>query len=313
VDKLLGEAFHGIEFDAIGEMEMNKKKVAVIGSGNIGMDLMYKIMRSPDLEMSLLIGLSNDSPRLKKAEEMGVKTSDKGIQAIIDSPSICDIVFDATTAQVHKSQHAPILKKLGKIAIDMTPAGVGAWVVPAFNMMENLDKDNINLISCGGQAVIPIVGAVSRIVGIEYAETVNASGSKSVGPGTRANVDEYTQHTREAIVKVGKAAKAKSIIVINPAEPPIKMHNTVFCIVEKLDKEIAGRIDSAVRSMIKEIQDYVPGYVMTTEPQFDYGQRKVTVMVEVEGAGDYLPKYAGNLDIITQAAVRVATTIAKKS
>jgi acetaldehyde dehydrogenase len=288
---------------------MKKAKVAIIGSGNIGMDLMYKIIKNPNLEMSLLAGLSSDSPRLQKAREMGIKVSDKGIQSIIDDPDCCDIVFDATSAQIH-IQHAPILKKLGKKTIDMTPSGIGAWVVPAFNMEENLDKDNINLISCGGQAVIPIIGAIGQVVSIEYAEAINASGSKSVGPGTRANVDEYTNHTREAIVKVGRAKKAKSIIVINPAEPPIKMHNTIFCIVEKLDEKIKADIDKSVNNMLKAIQQYVPGYVMTVAPQYNFDRCMVTSMIEVEGAGDYLPKYAGNLDIITQAGVRVAFAIA---
>jgi len=288
---------------------MKKAKVAIIGSGNIGMDLMYKVLKNEHLEMSMLIGQSTDSPRLIKAAEMGIKTSDKGIQAIIDDPDCCDIVFDATTAQVHK-MHAPILKDLGKKVIDMTPAGVGVWVVPAFNMEENLDKDNINLISCGGQAVIPIIGAISRIVPVEYAEAVNASGSKSVGPGTRANVDEYTHHTGEAIKAVGGAQTAKALIVINPAEPPIKMHNTIFCVVEKLDEKIAEEIDTAVRNMVDEIKSYVPGYTMTTPPQFDFEQRLVTTMVEIEGEGDYLPKYSGNLDIITQAGIKVASAMA---
>lgn len=290
---------------------MKKAKVAIIGSGNIGMDLMYKVLKNKSLEMNLMVGLSNDSPRLQQAKEMGIHTSDQGIQAIIDEPDCCDIVFDATSAQVHKV-HAPILKKLGKKVIDMTPAGVGEWVVPAFNMEENLDKDNINLISCGGQAVIPIIGAINRIVPVEYAEAVNASGSKSVGPGTRANVDEYTHHTADSIVKVGGAKRAKSIIVINPAEPPIKMHNTIFCVVETLDEKIAEKIDRAINNMVEEIKTYVPGYNMTTPPQFDFEDRMVTTMVEVEGAGDYLPTYSGNLDIITQAGVRIAAAMADR-
>ena len=290
---------------------MKKAKVAIIGSGNIGMDLMYKTMKTPGLEMSILTGLSSDSPRLQKAAELGVRTSDKGISYIIENPGCCDIVFDATTAKVH-AEHAPILKRLGKKAIDMTPAGVGEWVVPALNMEENLDKDNINLISCGGQAVIPIIGAISRVAPVEYAEAVNASGSKSVGPGTRANIDEYTNHTREAIVKVGGAKTAKSLIVINPAEPPIRMHNTIFCVVEKLDEGVAALIEKAVEEMVAKIQSYVPGYFMTVAPQFDYERRLVTTMIEIEGAGDYLPKYSGNLDIITQAGVRIASAMAQK-
>lgn len=290
---------------------MKKAKVAIIGSGNIGMDLMYKVLRNPNLEMSILVGQDVDSPRLQIAADLGIRTSSAGIQAIIDDPDCCDIVFDATTAAVHK-MHAPILKQLGKKAIDMTPAGVGALVVPAFNLEENLDADNINLISCGGQAVIPIIGAISRLVPVEYAEAVNASGSKSVGPGTRANVDEYTHHTGDAIRSVGGARTSKALIVINPADPPIKMHNTIYCILERLDEQLAAKIDKAVHDIVAEIQSYVPGYNMTTPPQFDYERRMVTTMVEIEGAGDYLPKYSGNLDIITQAGVRVAARMAEQ-
>jgi acetaldehyde dehydrogenase len=288
---------------------MEKKKTAILGSGNIGMDLMYKVLKSPGLEMSYLVGLKHDSPHLKMAAEMGIRTSDRGIDAIRDDPGSCDIVFDATTAKSHLV-HAGILKDLGKRVIDMTPAGVGAWVVPAINMEENLKADNINLISCGGQAVIPIVGAVGRVAVVEYAEAVAANSSQSVGMGTRANIDEYTQHTREGIVRVGGAKKAKAIIVINPAEPPITMHNTIFCVVDRLDGEIAGKITESVYDMLKVIQSYVPGYRLTAEPQFGFERRLVTVMIEVEGAGDYLPAYSGNLDIITQAGVRVAELMA---
>lgn len=291
---------------------MKKAKAAIIGSGNIGMDLMFKVLKNQFLEMSLLVGLSNDSPRLARAGEMGVPISNQGIQAIIDNPSSCDIVFDATTAKAHL-EHARILKGLGKRVIDLTPAGVGAWVVPAFNLEENLDADNINLISCGGQAVIPIIGAIGRIVPVEYAEAVAANSSKSVGPGTRANIDEYTQHTREGMIKVGGAKTAKAIIVINPADPPIIMHNTVFCVAERLDENLETAIRASIGDMLGVIQGYVPGYRLTAEPQFDYTRRMVTVPLEVEGAGDYLPAYAGNLDIITQAGVHVAAEIARKA
>lgn len=286
---------------------MKKAKVAIIGPGNIGMDLMYKVLRNPNLEMSILVGQDVDSPRLQIAADLGIRTSSAGIQAIIDDPDCCDIVFDATTAAVHK-MHAPILKQLGKKAIDMTPAGVGALVVPAFNLEENLDADNINLISCSGQAVIPIIGAISRLVPVEYAEAVNAISSKSV----QANVDEYTHHTGDAIRSVGGAKTSKALIVINPADPPIKMHNTIYCVLERLDEQLAAKIDKAVHDIVAEIQSYVPGYNMTTPPQFDYERRMVTTMVEIEGAGDYLPKYSGNLDIITQAGVRVAARMAEQ-
>ena len=290
---------------------MRKAKVAIIGSGNIGMDLMYKVMRNPYLEMSLMVGLSNDSPRLKLAKDLGIAISDQGIQAIINDPDCCDIVFDATTAKVHV-QHAPILKKLGKVAIDMTPAAVGVLVVPTFNLAENIDQDNINLISCGGQAVIPLIGAVSKITDIEYAEAINTTGSKSVGMGTRENVDEYTQETQDAFIQVGHAKTAKAIMVINPAEPPVIMHNTLYLILSELNENTAGKIEQAILNVVEEIKTYVPGYRITTYPQFDYDKKKVTVMVEIEGAGDYLPKYSGNLDIITQAGIRVAEAIAQK-
>lgn len=290
---------------------MSKAKVAIIGSGNIGMDLMFKVLKNPHLEMSLVTGLSNDSPRLALARDMGVPVSDQGIKAIVDDPGCCDIVFDATTAKAHL-EHAKILKQLGKKVIDLTPAGVGAWVVPAFNLKENLDQDNINLISCGGQAVIPIIGAIQRVTPVEYAEAVAANSSKSVGPGTRANIDEYTQHTREGMIKVGGVKAAKAIIVINPAEPPLIMHNTIFCVVERLDEALCEEIKNSIGEMLKVIQSYVPGYRLTAEPQFTLDRRLVTVLIEVEGAGDYLPAYSGNLDIITQAGVRVAAEIAQR-
>lgn len=286
-------------------------KVVIIGSGNIGMDLMYKVFKSPILKMGMLIS-HRESPHLAQARKLGVKTSAKGIQAIVDDPSIGDLVFDATTAKAHLV-HAPILKKLGKVVIDLTPAGIGTPVAPAFNLEENLDKDNINLVSCGGQAVIPLVRAISRIVEVEYAEAVNASASVSVGQGTRANVDEYTQITGKSLVEVAKANRGKAIIVINPAEPPIRMHNTVFAIVKELNEDIAEKIRESIIDVVNKIESYVPGYEMTTPPQFDYARRMVTVMVEIQGAGDYLPAYAGNLDIITQAAVAVAERLAKEA
>lgn len=291
---------------------MKKAKVAIIGSGNIGMDLMYKVLRNSFLEMSIVIGQSTDSPRLKMAHDLGIATSDRGIQAIIDDPDCCDIVFDSTTAKVHKELHAPILKKLGKVVIDMTPAAVGTQVVPALNMDENLDKDNINLISCGGQAVIPLIGTISKIIDVEYAEHLNTTGSKSVGMGTRVNVDEYTRETTDAFISVGKAKTAKAIMAINPAEPPLAMHNTLFLILADLNDDIAGQINREIRNVVEEIKSYVPGYKVITEPIFDFEKKMVTIQVEVSGSGDYLPKYSGNLDIITQAGVRIAAAIAQK-
>lgn len=289
---------------------MEKKvKVAIIGSGNVGMDLYYKVLKSKHLEIGLVTN-NVYSENIQKLEGMDVPTSIEGIQAIMDHPECAEIVFDATTAKAH-IEHAKILKELKKVAIDMTPARVGVQVVPAVNLEENLEADNINLISCGGQAVVPIIKAISDCVHIKYVEGVNTSASKVVGMGTRANVDEYTQHTGEAMQEIGVADEAKALIVINPAEPPIPMHNTIFAVCEKLDETLAEQIDSSIRASVKNIQQYVPGYVMTTEPQFDYERKLVTVMVEVTGAGDFLPPYAGNLDIITQAAIITADKIAE--
>jgi len=287
-----------------------KTKVVIIGSGNVGYDLVVKISKNPYLEVGLLTNLRY-SPGLQRADKLGIPVSDRGIQAFIENPDAGDIVFDATTAKAHL-EHAPILRKLGKIAIDLTPAGVGTRVVPAFNLEENLDKDNISLISCGGQAVIPIAWAINQVVKVKYAEIISASASKSVGIGTRDNIDEYTQITARGMVEVAKVQKAKVIIILNPAEPPIAMHNTIFTIIEELDDEIKDKIEKSVRNIEKKIRSYVPGYRISTPPQFSYEDKLVTTMVEVEGAGDSLPRYAGNLDIITQAAVAVGESFAKK-
>ncbi|HEY3424860.1 MAG TPA: acetaldehyde dehydrogenase (acetylating) [Negativicutes bacterium] len=290
---------------------MKKRKVVIIGSGNIGMDLMYKVRKSSYLEMSLLIGLDADSPRLLKAKELGIAVSDQGIQALIDSPDAGDIVFDATTAYAHK-EHAPILRKLGKLAIDLTPASVGAKVLPAYNLEENLDKDNINMVSCGGQALIPIIRAVSDVVDVEYAELLITNSSKSVGPGTRVNMDEFINNTRRAAMELGRAKRVKVIGGINPADPPIKMHNSLYMLLKDLDTDMEKRVEQAINDIIQKIKAYVPGYKVITTPQFDNKKKMVMLQTEVEGAGDYLPSYAGNLDIINQAAIAVAERFAKK-
>ncbi len=287
-----------------------KVKVAIIGSGNIGMDLLYKVKKSKNLEVGLVTNIVN-SENLQKVAEMGIPVSTEGIKAIIDDPTCAKIVFDATTAKAH-IEHAKILRELGMVAIDMTPASVGTQVAPAFNMEENLDKDNINLISCGGQAVIPIIRAIGSVTEVDYAEAINAPASISVGPGTRENVDEYTAHTGEAMVNVGGAKTSKAIVVINPADPPLPMHNTVFAVCNDLDEEKAEKITESILDVVKKVQSYVPGYVMTTPPQFDYEKKLVTAMVEITGAGDFLPKYAGNLDIITQAAIVIADRMAEE-
>lgn len=282
-----------------------KTKVAIIGSGNIGMDLMYKVRKNPALEMGMLVGLDNDSPRLAMAAELGIPVSKQGIQAIVDNPDSCEIVFDATTAKAHLV-HGPILEKLGKRTIDLTPAAIGLQVVPVINLEEGLKTSNVNLISCGGQAVLGLVWAINKVSPVTYAEVINASASRGVGMGTRKNIDEYTEVTTECLMTVAGAKSGKAIIVINPAEPPIIMHNTVFAVVEALDERNAKEIAASLLDVIKQIQGYVPGYRMTAAPQFDYERKLVTVMVEIQGAGDYLPPYSGNLDIINQAAITIA-------
>ncbi|HHW06244.1 MAG TPA: acetaldehyde dehydrogenase (acetylating) [Clostridia bacterium] len=283
---------------------MDKVKVAVIGPGNIGSDLMFKIMRSRYLEMALMTGIV-ESEGIKRARSLGFKTSVDGVNAVLAEEDI-KIVFDATGAKPHL-QHAPLLKEAGKIAIDLTPAAVGPYVVPCVNLDQVKFEPNLNMVTCGGQATVPIVYAVSRVAGARYAEIVACISSKSAGPGTRQNIDEFTQTTAKALEVVGGAKKGKAIIILNPAEPPIMMTNTVYVEVEKPDE---AAIRASVEAMVKEVQSYVPGYRLRVPPLLD--GNKVTVIVEVEGAGDFLPKYSGNLDIITSAAVAVAEKLAPK-
>ncbi|OIQ61171.1 acetaldehyde dehydrogenase [Moorella thermoacetica] len=282
---------------------MDKVKVAVIGPGNIGSDLMYKILRSRHLEMALMTGIV-ESEGIKRARNMGIKTSIEGVNAVLAEDDI-KIVFDATGARPHL-QHAPLLKEAGKIAIDLTPAAVGPYVVPCVNLDKVKAEPNLNMVTCGGQATVPIVYAINRVAGARYAEIVACIASKSAGPGTRQNIDEFTQTTARALEVVGGAKKGKAIIILNPAEPPIMMHNTVYVEVEKPD---LTAIRASVEAIVKEIQSYVPGYRLVVPPILD--DNKVTVAVEVEGAGDFLPKYSGNLDIITSAAVAVAERLAQ--
>lgn len=283
---------------------MNKIKVAIIGPGNIGSDLMYKILKSKHLEMGLLTGIV-ESEGIKRARVMGINTSVEGINAVLADPDI-KIVFDATGAKPHL-KHAPLLKEAGKIAIDLTPAAVGPYVVPCVNLDRLKAEPNLNMVTCAGQATVPIIYAIHEAAGAKYGEIVASISSKSAGPGTRQNIDEFTETTSRAIVEVGGAKKGKAIIVLNPAEPPIMMCNTVYVEVENPDEEA---IIKAVNRIVKEIQNYVPGYRLRVPPILD--GHKVTTIIEVEGAGDFLPKYSGNLDIITSAAVRVAEKIAEK-
>ena len=278
--------------------------VAIIGPGNIGTDLMYKVLRSPRLDLRMLTGVIPESEGLRRAAALGIATSAEGIAALLDRRDIT-IVFDATSAKAH-AQHAPLLHQAGKIAIDLTPAAIGPYVVPAVNMGEHVESPNINLVTCGGQATVPIVAAVSQVAPVVYAEIVSTISSRSAGPGTRQNIDEFTKTTARGLEVVGKAAKGKAIIILNPAEPPIMMRNTIYC--ETTYPCDPDAVRASVERMAAVVRTYVPGYRLKMPPQVQ--DRLVTTMIEVTGAGDYLPTYSGNLDIMTSAAVGVAERLA---
>jgi acetaldehyde dehydrogenase len=284
---------------------MTKKvKVGILGPGNIGTDLMYKIMRSSYMEVDIVSGIIPNSRGLALAEEHGIKTSLEGVDGILKND--CQIVFEATSAKSHLA-NAPLFEKAGKIAIDLTPAAVGPYVVPSVNLGTHLDKMNVNLITCGGQATIPIVAAISRVTTVLYGEIVASLASKSAGPGTRQNIDEFTQTTARGVEIIGGAKRGKAIIILNPAEPPITMRDTVHALVENPAKDAITR---SVKDMVRTVQKYVPGYHLKVPPWFD--DNRVTVILQIEGAGDYLPKYSGNLDIMTSAAVAVGEGYARK-
>ncbi|MCR8632297.1 acetaldehyde dehydrogenase (acetylating) [Paenibacillus radicis (ex Xue et al. 2023)] len=284
---------------------MNKIKAAILGSGNIGTDLMYKLERSDFLELTAVIGIDPESDGLKRAASRGYATFANGIQAVVENPDIADIVFDATSAKAHV-RHAKVLKELGKMAIDLTPAARGPFLSPAVNFMDHLDAPNVNMITCGGQATIPIVYAINQVADVAYAEIVATISSKSAGPGTRANIDEFTSTTRRGLEEVGGADCGKALIILNPANPPIMMRNTVYCEVRNMNQEAITR---AVHSMVDQVKQYVPGYRLKQDVLFD--EEKVTILLEVEGAGDYFEPYAGNLDIMTAAAVRIGEQFAR--
>jgi len=302
---------------------MKKFKVAIIGPGNIGTDLMIKVMRySNILEMGAMVGIDPASDGLARAQRMGVPTTHEGIHGLINMPqwNEIDFVFDATSAKAHISNAAIIRQFPGKKMIDLTPAAIGPFVIPPVNFEQlNLDQvDNVNMVTCGGQATIPMVAAVSRVAKVHYGEIVASIASKSAGPGTRANIDEFTETTSHGIEKVGGAERGKAIIVLNPAEPPLVMRDTVFTLSESADRE---QIRESIHKMVEEVQKYVPGYQLHQEVQFEditkenpvfieglgyrYGL-KTTVLLQVVGAGHYLPDYAGNLDIMTSAAKATA-------
>lgn len=289
---------------------MSKRiKVGILGPGNIGTDLMYKVMRNPVLEMSAMIGIDPTSEGLKRAANLGFATSSEGIDFLVKNPDLAEIVFDATTAKAHSLVNAPTLKRLGKVAIDLTPAAVGKIATPMVNMKDCLNEDNVNLITCGGQATTAIVYAISQVVPVEYAEVASTVASDSAGPGTRANIDEYTRTTAKALRLLGGAERAKVLTIFNPAKPQMAMRNTIFCIPKTGDFQIED-VRQAVIKMAAKIQEYVPGYQLTVPPVID--RDVITTTVTVEGAGDFLPKYAGNLDIETASAVKMAAMFAEK-
>ncbi|HRH73987.1 MAG TPA: acetaldehyde dehydrogenase (acetylating) [Zoogloea sp.] len=292
-------------------MSTKKIRCALIGSGNIGTDLIYKIQRSPVLEPVWMVGIDPASEGLARAREMGLKTTAEGVDGLL--PHVLEdniqIAFDATSAYVH-AENSRKLNALGVMMIDLTPAAIGPLCVPPVNLRQHADKVemNVNMISCAGQATIPIVNAVSRIQSVGYAEIVASLASKSVGPGTRANLDEFTYTTSGAIEKVGGARKGKALAIINPAEPPMIMRNTISCLTD--DEPDHVKITESILQMIKEVQKYVPGYRLVNGPIYD--GNKVQVFMEVAGLGDYLPRYAGNLDIMTAAATRTAEMFAEE-
>lgn len=303
---------------------MTATKVAVIGSGNIGTDLMMKILRSPSLEMVAMVGIDPDSDGLSRARKHGVATTSDGVQGLLRLQCFEDIaiVFDATSAKSHLA-NAKTLAPYGKRLIDLTPAAIGPFVIPAANLDQHVGEPNMNMVTCGGQATIPIVAAIARVTHVPYAEIVASIASKSAGPGTRANIDEFTETTAHAIEVVGGAARGKAIIILNPADPPLIMRDTVICLIGEADH---AAIRSSVESMVAKVATYVPGYRLKQQIQFtpvksdeplhtlvaEASPRptwKVSVFLEVEGAAHYLPAYAGNLDIMTSAAVQVAALL----
>ncbi len=290
---------------------MKKIRCALIGSGNIGTDLIYKIQRSPVLEPVWMVGIDPESEGLARARAMGLKATAAGVDGLLPyvREDNIQIAFDATSAYVH-AENSRKLNELGVMMIDLTPAAIGPLCVPPVNLREHAEKVemNVNMISCAGQATIPIVHAVSRIQSVAYGEIVASLASKSIGPGTRANLDEFTYTTSNAIEVVGGARKGKALAIINPAEPPMLMRNTISCLTDETPDE--ARITESVLAMIKEVQKYVPGYRLVNGPLFD--GKRVTVFMEVAGLGDYLPKYAGNLDIMTAAATRTAEMFAEE-
>jgi acetaldehyde dehydrogenase len=289
---------------------VGKVTAAIVGSGNIGTDLLAKLLRSPVIEPRWMVGIDPDSDGLRRARGHGLETTAEGVDRLFDGSERPELIFEATSAQVH-ARHAPRYAAEGVRAIDLTPAAVGPYVVPTVNLSEHLDAPNVNMITCGGQATIPIVHAVARVQPVLYGEIVASVASVSAGPGTRANIDEFTRTTALGVERLGGARQGKAIIILNPADPPIVMRDTIFTAVAPDADEDA--ITGSITATAAEVATYVPGYRLRSAPQFDETPmgKRVTVFVEVEGSGDYLPPYAGNLDIMTAAATRVGEELAR--
>ena len=296
---------------------MSKVRCAIVGSGNIGTDLMFKLERSDVLELAAMVGIDPDSDGLHRARERGYATSHEGADWLLDRAEEFSIVFEATTARVHRA-YAPLYQAAGLRAIDLTPAKVGPNVVPTVNLGSALAAPNVNMITCGGQATTPIVAAVRSVTEVPYAEIVSTVASMSAGPGTRQNIDEFTKTTSKALEEVGGADIGKAIMVLNPADPPIMMRNTVFCALAAGYDE--ATVAKAITTTVEAVQEYVPGYRLKSDPVFDQGPygtpggvvpARVIALLEVEGAADYFPPYAGNLDIMTAAAARVGEAVAR--
>ena len=290
---------------------MARINVALIGSGNIGTDLMYKALRSRLINPVWMVGIDPASDGLKRARERGLKTTSDGVDGLLPHVKAdrIEIAFDATSASVHP-QNARKLRPLGVVMIDLTPAAIGPYCVPPVNLAEHVGRRemNVNLVSCGGQATIPMVAAVSRVQPVDCAEIVATVASRSAGPGTRKNIDEFTRTTASGIEKVGGARRGKAIIILNPADPPLIMRDTVHCLTRDEPKQ--QKITESIHAMIAEVRKYVPGYTLKNGPVFD--GKRVSVFLEVAGLGDYLPRYAGNLDIMTAAGLRTAEMVAEE-
>ena len=295
--------------------EDNKVKVAIVGSGNIGTDLMYKILKEQGhMELAMVAGIEPESEGLKRARDEGIGTTHEGVQPVLDDPEI-KIVFEATSAKAHKA-NAPKYKEAGKIAVDLTPAAQGPYVVPVANLTEHLNEENVNLMTCGAQATTPMAYAVSKVTPVRYAEMVSTVASASAGMGTRQNIDEFTFTTARGLEEIGGAREGKAIIILNPADPPLIMRNTVYVVPEE-DEIDEDAITESVETVVAKVQKAVPGYQLKNGPTFDkrdtpWGEKTLVMMfLEVEGAGDFLPKYSGNLDIMTASATKVGEAFSR--